>query len=70
MTTHDTIANAAATATYAGGSSAIIFGLSANEFAAIVGAVVAVLGLIVQIVFKVLGHMELKNHHKKIEDMQ
>ncbi|WP_202844772.1 holin [Luteimonas saliphila] len=36
---------------YGGGASAIFFGLSASEFAAIVGAVVAVIGLAVQWVF-------------------
>ena len=37
--------------TYGGGASAVLFGLSASEFAAFVGAVVAVLGLIVQAYF-------------------
>lgn len=35
-------------ATYGGSASALFFGLSASEFAAIVGAVVAVTGLAVQ----------------------
>jgi len=34
--------------TYGGGTSALVFGLSASEFAAFVGAVVAVVGLAVQ----------------------
>lgn len=34
--------------TYGGGASALIFGLSASEFAALVGAVVAIAGLAVQ----------------------
>jgi len=42
---------AAKTATYGGGASAVWFGLSANEFAALVGALVAVVGLCVQIYF-------------------
>ena len=36
------------TATYGGGTSAFLFGLSANELAAIVGAAVAIIGLCVQ----------------------
>lgn len=39
---------AAKTATYGGGASAVVFGLSANEIAALVGAAVAVLGLAMQ----------------------
>lgn len=42
---------AAEAATYGGGASAVLFGLSANEFAALVGALVAVVGLCVQIYF-------------------
>lgn len=34
--------------TYGGGTSALFFGLTASEFAAFVGAVVAVVGLLVQ----------------------
>ncbi len=37
------------TASIGGGTATLLFGLQANEFAAIVGAVVAVLGLAVQI---------------------
>lgn len=37
--------------TYGGGLSAVLFGLSASEFAALVGALVAVAGLIVQFIF-------------------
>ena len=36
------------TATYGGGASAFLFGLTANEFAAIAGVIVAVTGLCVQ----------------------
>jgi len=35
-------------ATYGGGSSAVFFGLTANETAAAVGAIVAVIGLVMQ----------------------
>ena len=38
-------------ATYGGGASAFVFGLSASEFAAMVGAVVAVLGWLTQLYF-------------------
>ena len=39
------------TATYGGGASAFVFGLSANEAAAVVGAIVAVIGLCVQVFY-------------------
>lgn len=38
-------------ATYGGGASAFVFGLSASEFAAVVGAVVALLGWLTQLYF-------------------
>jgi len=63
----ESIAAAATKATYGGASGAVFFGLTANEVAALGGLFVAVIGLIVQIVFKVLGHVELKNHHKRLE---
>lgn len=50
-------AKAASVATYGGSGAAIIFGLTANEFAAISGVVIAVIGLIVNIYFK---HQHLK----------
>lgn len=43
------ITKASNTATYGGSSTAIFFGLTANEFAAIGGLVVAVIGLVVNI---------------------
>ena len=48
---------AASVATYGGSSAAIIFGLTANEFAAISGVVIALVGLLVNIYFK---HQHLK----------
>lgn len=42
----------AANVTYVGSGWAVIFGLSANEFAALVGAAVAVVGLLVNLWFK------------------
>jgi len=47
----------ASAATYGGSSAAVIFGLTANEFAAISGVVIAVCGLLVNIYFK---HQHLK----------
>jgi len=47
----------ASAATYGGSSAAVIFGLTANEFAAISGVVIAICGLIVNIYFK---HQHLK----------
>lgn len=42
---------AAKTATYGGGASAFVFGLTANELAAIGGLLVAVIGLCVQVYY-------------------
>ena len=63
----ESIATAASKVTYGGASGAVFFGLTANELAAIGGLGIALLGLVVQVVFKVLGHLELKRHHSKIE---
>ena len=62
------IAAAATKVTYGGAGGAVFFGMTANEFAAIGGLCIALLGVIVQIVFKVLGYLELKRHHSKIEN--
>jgi len=64
----DTIAATAAKVTYGGAGGAVFFGMTANEFAAIGGLCIAVIGVIVQIVFKVLSYLELKRHHDKIEN--
>ena len=50
-------AKASAVATYGGAGSAIFFGLTANEFGAIAGVVIGVIGLIANIWFK---HQHLK----------
>ena len=47
----------ASAATYGGSSAAVIFGLTANEFAAFSGVVIAICGLLVNIYFK---HQHLK----------
>ena len=50
-------AKAASVATYGGAGSAIFFGLSANEFGALCGVVIGLIGLIANIWFK---HQHLK----------
>jgi ABC-type proline/glycine betaine transport system permease subunit len=64
---HETITSLANTATYGGAGTAVLFGLSANEFAAITGAVVAIVGLIVTLVFKFLERKDRLKHHNIIE---
>jgi len=54
----------ASAATYGGSSAAVIFGLTANEFAAISGVVIAVCGLLVNIYFK---HQHLKIAQKNAQ---
>ena len=46
------LSKTATTATYTGSASAVIFGLSANEFAAVAGVLIALAGLVVNIWFK------------------
>lgn len=53
----DFTAKTASIATYGGSASAVFFGLTANEFAAIGGLFIALVGLIVNIWFK---HQHLK----------
>lgn len=57
-----TIAAAAQKASVGGGAAALYGGLTANEVAAFVGAAVAVLGLLVQLYFK------LKDDRRKAGD--
>jgi len=64
----ESIAAAATKATYGGASGAVFFGLTANEVAALGGLGVAIIGLAVQITFKVLSYFELKRHHAKVEN--
>jgi hypothetical protein len=70
MMDKESIAAAATKATYGGASGAVFFGLTANEVAALGGLFVAVIGLIVQVVFKAMGYLELKRHHKEIENVK
>jgi type IV secretory pathway TrbD component len=67
MMDKDSVAAAATKVTYGGASGAILFGLTANEIAALGGLCIAAVGLVVQIVFKVLGYLELKRHHAEVE---
>ena len=57
MTNEAVSTKIASAATYGGSSAAVIFGLTANEFAAISGVVIALVGLLVNIYFK---HQHLK----------
>lgn len=63
----DAIAAVANKVTYSGAGGAIFFGMTANEFAAIGGLCLALIGLIVQIVFKYMGYREMKQHHERLE---
>jgi preprotein translocase subunit Sss1 len=42
--------------------------MTANEVAAIGGLIIGAIGLIIQLIFKVMSHAELKRHHKKVEE--
>ena len=57
MTNEAVSTKIASAATYGGSSAAVIFGLTANEVAAISGVVIAICGLLVNIYFK---HQHLK----------
>lgn len=63
----ETIAAASAKISYGGAGGAVFFGLTANEFAALGGLCIGVVGLIVNVIFKWLAHRELVKHHKKLE---
>ena len=63
----DAIAAIANKVTYSGAGGAIFFGMTANEFAAIGGLCIAIVGLIVQVTFKYKGYRELKKHHERLE---
>lgn len=59
-----TIAAAANKATYSGGGIAIVGGLTANEFAAFGGLLVAVIGLLVQVWFKAKADKRHAEEHE------
>lgn len=53
MTNQELVVTKAATAaTYGGSAGAVFFGLTANEFVALAGVVIALIGLVVNIWFK------------------
>lgn len=57
--------------TYGGGTSAFVFGLTANELAAVVGVVVAVVGLIVQFYFsRRRDRREQAEHEARMRQLQ
>ena len=63
---NETIASKTASAiTYAGSASAVFFGLTANEFAALGGLCVAIAGLLVNIWFK-YQHLQIAKEKSKI----
>jgi len=64
MTNEAVSTKIASAATYGGSSAAVIFGLTANEFAAISGVVIAICGLLVNIYFK---HQHLKIAQKNAQ---
>lgn len=56
--------------TYGGGTSALVFGLSASEFAAFVGALVAIAGLCVQWYFnRRRDRREQEEHEARMRDL-
>ena len=60
----DKIDAAAQGATYGGAGSAVFFGLQANEFAALVGATVAVLGFVVQLLHVIAKERRARELHR------
>lgn len=66
---NETLATKSASiATYGGSATAVFFGLSANEFAAIGGLCVAIIGLIINIWFK-YQHLKIARANKDITEM-
>lgn len=62
MSIHSVVEKTPSVATYGGAGSAVVFGLSANELAAFIGAAVAVLGLIIQTALSIY----FKQRHLKV----
>lgn len=72
MQQHDltTIAGVANKATYAGATSALYGGFTANELAAIGGFVVAAIGLMVQVYFKIRAdRRDAELHKRRLESL-
>lgn len=57
----------ATTATYTGSASAVIFGLSANEFAAVAGVCIALAGFLVNVWFK-YQHLQLAREQNRANE--
>lgn len=64
---YETVADIGSKVTYAGGGSAFLFGMTANEVAAIGGLIIAAIGLVINVFFKWIGHREMKEHYRKLE---
>jgi uncharacterized membrane protein len=69
MTNEALTTKVASAATYGGSSAAVIFGLTANEFAAISGVVIALIGLIVNIYFK-QQHLKIARASAKADEKE
>ncbi len=69
MVNEGIVTKAASAATYGGSASAVFFGLTANEFAAIGGLCVAIIGLLVNIWFK-LEHLKIARNAAKPDSEQ
>lgn len=63
--TDSTIASVANKATYTGAVSAVYGGLTANEIAAFGGLAVAILGLLIQLLFKVRSDRREAEFHSR-----
>jgi ABC-type proline/glycine betaine transport system permease subunit len=66
----ETIAATAGKISYVGSGGAVFFGMTANEFAAIGGLCIGVVGLLINLVFKWLNHLELKKRNAKLKDYE
>ena len=63
----EAVTKAANYAMYGGSGSALFFGLTANEFAAVAGVVIALIGLLVNIWFK-SQHLKLARERLEASD--
>ena len=66
----ETIAATAGKISYVGSGGAVFFGMTANEFAAIGGLCIGVVGLLINLVFKWLNHLELKKRNSNLKDYE
>lgn len=69
IATDTTVAAIANKVAYVGGGTAFLGGLSANEIAAMGGLIVAILGLLIQLVFKIRADARATElHHKRMSE--